>query len=72
MSCAVKFGVGVNIADDKTAGGVQGDDGAQFCEDGVACTVGDWCHRAETDVTQDGVEKTKTLNKKKSTQRVTF
>ena len=51
MSCAVKFGVGVNIADDKTAGGVQGDDGAQFCEDGGACTVGDWCHRAETDVT---------------------
>lgn len=52
---AFKFGVGVYVTDEETTGSVQGNDGAQFGEDGVAGAVGDGRNCAETDVSRDGV-----------------
>ncbi|KAI2491007.1 hypothetical protein MHU86_23575 [Fragilaria crotonensis] len=59
---AVKFVVGVDVADGEAARAVDVDDRLEFCEDGLVGAVGDVGDGPETDAAGNSVEETDTLH----------
>jgi hypothetical protein len=60
---AIKLGISMDIGDDKTTGGVEGQNGGEFLLNGRASAVGYWRHSAEMDVARNGVHETEFLDK---------